>query len=38
MENWVNSKPEVFLLILMLTQFIILWLILMGGNTGKEQG
>jgi len=37
MENWVNSTPEVILLVLMLVQFVILWLMLMGGNKGESQ-
>ena len=37
MENWVNSLPEVILLVLMLTQFIVLWLVMMGGNKGDGE-
>jgi len=37
MENWVNSTPETILLVLMLIQFIVLWLVLMGGNKGESQ-
>ena len=37
MENWVNSTPETILLVLMLIQFIVLWLVLMGGNKGVSQ-
>ncbi|EDP74391.1 hypothetical protein HG1285_10140 [Hydrogenivirga sp. 128-5-R1-1] len=36
MQNWVNSFPEVILLVLMLTQFIVLWLIMMAGNKGEN--
>lgn len=35
MQNWVNSFPELILLILMLTQFLFLWGILMS-KTVKE--
>jgi len=38
MENWVNSTPETIILVLMLIQFIVLWLVLMGGNKGESQG
>ncbi len=37
MENWVNSTPETIILVLMLLQFIVLWLVLMGGNKGESQ-
>lgn len=37
MENWVNSTPETIILVLMLIQFIVLWLVLMGGNKEENQ-
>ena len=37
MENWVNSLPEVILLVLMLAQFIVLWLVMMAGNKGESE-
>jgi hypothetical protein len=39
MHNWVNSTPEVILLVLMLIQFVILWLLLfygMGSNPDQK--
>ncbi len=37
MQNWVNSLPEVILLVLMLTQFVVLWLVMMAGNKGEGE-
>ncbi len=37
MHNWVNSLPEVIILILMLLQFLFLWGIIMFGMGGKTE-